>query len=281
MTNPAPAAEWSLKNGDPVAALGELQDRVRDNPADAKLRVFLFQLLCLLGQWDRALNQLKVACELDPIALAMAQMYGEAVRCEAMRREVFEGRKSPMVLGEPEQWLALLIESMLLAGRGQRAQSQELRARAFDDAEASSGTIGGRPFAWIADADSRLGPVLEAVINGRYYWVPFSRLSTIAIDAPEDLRDMVWMPAHFRFENGGESVALIPTRYPGSESSSDGLIVLGRKTVWDEVSENTYHGLGQRIIATDAGDTPLMDIRAIAINSGAGPTNGPPGADRG
>jgi hypothetical protein len=26
--------------------------------------VFLFQLLCVLGQWDRALNQLKVASEL-------------------------------------------------------------------------------------------------------------------------------------------------------------------------------------------------------------------------
>ena len=30
---------------------------------------------------------------------------------------------------------------------------------------------------------------------------------------------MVWMPAHLQFENGGESVALIPTRYPGSEAA--------------------------------------------------------------
>ncbi len=83
---------------------------------------------------------------------------------------------------------------------------------------ASAGDIDGQPFEWIADADSRLGPVLEAVINGRYYWVPFSRLSRIQIEPPEDLRDMVWMPAHLQFENGGESVALIPTRYQGSGS---------------------------------------------------------------
>src|SRR5262245_27155736 len=104
------AAEQSLKNGDPAAALARLQEQVRATPGDARLRIFLFQLLCVLGQWDRALNQLKVACELDAGALAMAQTYGDAVRCEAIRREVFEGRKSPMVFGEPEQWLALLIE---------------------------------------------------------------------------------------------------------------------------------------------------------------------------
>ena len=96
--------------------------------------------------------------------------------------------------------------------------------------------------------------MLEAVINGRYYWVPFSRLTKIEIEPPEDLRDMVWMPAHLQFENGGESVALIPTRYPGSETAEDGLIALARKTVWEEIAPDTHRGLGQRILATDTDD---------------------------
>ena len=212
----AEAAEQCLKDGDPAAALARLQEQVRAKPADAKLRVFLFQLLCVMGQWDRALNQLSVASGLDPEALAMAQTYGDAVSCEAIRDDVFEGKKSPMIFGQPEQWLALLIESLLLAGRGERDRSGQLRASAFDAAPPSSGDLDGRPFAWISDADSRLGPVLEAVINGRYYWVPFSRLSKIDVEPPEDLRDLVWMPARLQFANGGESVALIPTRYPGS-----------------------------------------------------------------
>ncbi|MGH9350090.1 MAG: type VI secretion system accessory protein TagJ [Vicinamibacterales bacterium] len=259
------AAEQCLKSGDPAAALARLQEDVRAQPADARLRVFLFQLLCVVGEWERALNQLKVASSLDPGALAMAQMYGEAVRCEAIRGEVFAGRKSPVVFGEPDAWLALLIESLLRAGRGERAESERLRSQAFEDAPASSGTIDGRPFAWIADADSRLGPVLEAVINGRYYWVPFSRLGRIDVEPPGDLRDMVWMPAHLQFENGGEVVALIPTRYPGSETSEDGLVALARKTVWEEVAENTHHGLGQRVLATDAEEVPIMEVRAVAI----------------
>jgi type VI secretion system protein ImpE len=194
-------------------------------------------------------------------------MYGEAVRCEAMRRDVFGGKKAPMVFGEPEQWLALLIESLLIAGRGEMERSAELRARAFEEAATSSGEINGQPFEWVADADSRLGPVLEAVINGRYYWVPFSRLASLTIEAPEDLRDMVWMPAHLQFENGGEMVGLIPTRYPDSESSEDGLIALARKTEWREVSPGTHHGLGQRIIATDAMDVPLMELRTLVLRA--------------
>jgi type VI secretion system protein ImpE len=263
----ANAAELSLKNGDPAAALAQLQEQVREKPADAALRVFLFQLLCVRGEWERALNQLKVACGLDASALAMAQMYGEAVRCEAIRKDVFDGKKAPMVFGEPEQWLALLIESLLVAGRGNLSQSADLRAKAFEAADTSSGEINGQPFEWVADADSRLGPVLEAVINGRYYWVPFSRLAEVKIEEPEDLRDLVWIPANLRFENGGEMLSLIPTRYPGSETSEDGLIALARKTVWQEVAPDTHHGLGQRLIATDAGDVPLLELRTLVVGA--------------
>lgn len=261
------AAALSLKNGDPAAALAHLQEQVRDKPSDAKLRVFLFQLLCVRGEWERALNQLKVASELDASALAMAQMYGDAVRCEAIRRDVFDGKKAPMVFGEPDQWLALLIESLLVGGRGDASRAADLRARAFEDAPASSGAINEQAFEWIADADSRLGPVLEAVINGRYYWVPFSRIAEVTIEEPEDLRDMVWMPAHLQFANGGDMLALIPTRYAGSERSSDGLIVLARKTAWEEVAPDTHHGLGQRILATDVADVPLMEVRSLVVRA--------------
>jgi type VI secretion system protein ImpE len=111
----------------------------------------------------------------------------------------------------------------------------------------------------------RLGPVLEAVINGRYYWVPFARISKIAIEEPEDLRDVVWTPAQLMFENGGEAYVLIPTRYPGSESAEDGAVVLARKTLWDERSPEFFCGLGQRVLSTDGGELSLMDIRDITF----------------
>jgi len=177
----------------------------------------------------------------------------------------------PMIFGQPEPWLALLIEALLREGKGEHADAKLLRDQAFEQAPAVSGTLGegegATTFEWIADADMRLGPVIEAVINGKYYWVPFARLSVLTIDPPEDLRDAVWMPAHFVFENGGESVGLIPTRYTGTEESSDGLLALSRKTDWVESSPGFYTGLGQRLFTTDGGDFPLMDLRSITFNA--------------
>jgi len=260
-------AEHSLRNGDPARALQLLQESVRLNPGDAKLRIFLFQLLLVLGQWERAQVQLGVAAELDASALPMAQMYGDAIRCEAQRARVFSGSSAPMVFGQPDEWLALLVESLLQWGRGQPEQAEQLREMAFERAPTSAGSADGQPFTWIADADQRLGPVMEAIINGKYYWVPFCHLSEIVLEAPEDLRDVVWMPAHFTFSNGGEAVGLIPARYPGSETSSDSGVLLGRMTDWRQVSPGLFHGLGQRMLATDAGDLPLMDIRRIMLGA--------------
>ena len=74
------------------------------------------------------------------------------------------------------------------------------------------------------------------------------------------------MPARLHFENGGESVALIPTRYPGSEAAEDGLIALARKTVWEELASGAHRGLGQRILATDTDEVPLMEVRTISLS---------------
>lgn len=258
-------AERAVREGDLDVALGKLQEQVRKEPASAELRVFLFQLLSVMGQWERALTQLNVAADLDANALGMAQMYREAIHCELLRAAVFAGKRSPMIFGEPDEWLALLIESLLVGGTERAGQADELRQRAFDAAPPSDGSIDGQAFEWIADADMRLGPVCEAVINGKYYWLPFARLSRIDLEAPVDLRDVVWAPAHFQFVNGGESVGVIPTRYAGSESSEDPQIRLGRKTVWTEAGPDVFAGLGQRVFATDGGEHPVMDVRRILI----------------
>src|SRR5262249_34229447 len=148
--NTTSSAERSLRDGDPGAALKQLQEQVRARPADTKLRIFLFQLLAVLGQWERAGNQLDVAAGLDPSALAMKQTYHEAILCELLRAQVFAGKKSPLVLGQPEPWLGLLIESVLQSGRGEEDAAAKLRAEAFEQAPESAGTLDGNAFAWIA-----------------------------------------------------------------------------------------------------------------------------------
>ncbi|MBK1721530.1 type VI secretion system accessory protein TagJ [Thiocystis violacea] len=263
------SAEQLLAEGRLDDALAELKQAVRKDAANPRHRIFLFQLLAVQGDWERALNQLEVSGQMDPAALSMVQTYREAIRCENLRAAIFAGKRSPLIFGDPEHWLALVLESLQRTAAGQLGEAARLRDEAFAAAPATSGMIDDQAFAWIADADPRLGPILEAVVEGRYYWIPFHRIRTIQIEAPADLRDVVWMPAYFTWANGGESVGLIPTRYPGSESSADEQIRLSRKTEWLEPTPGTYLGLGQRMLTTDAGDFSLMDVRRIDLDTHA------------
>jgi type VI secretion system protein ImpE len=268
MSDAIELAESTLKAGDPEGALKHLVAAVKVKPADARLRIFMAQLLCVIGQWERAHTQLNVAADLMPAAIPMREMVGHALRCELLRAEVFAGKRAPMVFGHPDQWLAMLIESLMQAGQGNQALSDDLAARAFEAAPAVPGSINGERFEWIADADSRMGPVLEAFVNGKYYWIPFSRLTKVSLDAPTDLRDMVWLAAYLTFDNGGEVVAMIPARYPGSQSSTDTAIQLSRKTEWlplgGEGSER-FSGMGQRVLTSNLGDHSLLDVRLIEL----------------
>lgn len=267
-------AQQLISEGQLGAALSALQDQIRKDPSNSKYRIFLFQLLCVQGQWNRALTQLNVAAELDAAALPMAQTYREAIQCEALRDEIFSGKRLPVVFGEPLPWIALVAEALKLEGEGNAAGGAAARARAFEEAPASSGSINGERFEWLADADVRLGPVLEVIMNGRYIWVPVQHVSRIEIEAPADLRDSVWMPATFTWTNGASTVGLIPTRYAGTVRAGADTVVhnellQARRTEWSE----SGIGLGQRMLATDAGDYALMDVRTVEFDGTADPVD--------
>ncbi len=259
-------AETYFREGNLDGTLAELQNLIRSNPDNSRYRIFLFQLLTILGQWDRALNQLNVLREMDANTLPMVALYREAIRCEALRADVFAGRRKPMIFGEPARWVAMLLESLRLVADAQYAPAAAMRNQAFELAAKSSGTIDEQSFNWIADADTRLGPVLEVILNGRYYWAPFEQIRSIEITKAADLRDLVWLPALFTWVNGGEAYGLIPTRYPGSETAKDSAIRLARKTEWTEPAEGVYQGAGQRMLSTDQNDYPLLDIRIVTFD---------------
>jgi len=258
--------EDHLKAGDLESTLKSLQDKVRSDPANPKLRIFLFQLLCVLGDWKRAITQLKLSAEMDEQATMMARTYREAIICEVYREKVFAGEKEPLIFGEPEEWLAHLIEAQKLMAAGNVNEAADLRARAFDAALASAGEVNGQPFEWIADADMRLGPVLEVIVNGKYYWMPFAQIGMLVVEEPADLRDSVWMAGNLTLRNGGALVALIPTRYAGTTASSDDAARLARSTLWDDAGAETFTGIGQRLLATDADEIALMDLRTLRMD---------------
>ena len=260
------SAEQSLREGKATEALEALQKRVKSNPSDAKERLFLFQLLAVLGQWDRSANQLKVAGQLDASLLILVELYRHAIEAEGVRAKVFAGEATPVLMGEPSSWTGPLLEALRLAGVGRHEAAAELRDQALSQAPACAGTINGESFEWLADMDSRVGPCLELIVDGRYLWAPFERVRSLKMEPPADLRDAVWSQVIVTWTNGGQSPALIPARYPASESDDD-TIRLSRRTQWHEPIPGTYLGSGQRMLATNAGEYSLFEIREVCFEA--------------
>ena len=266
--SPSVSARDLLRGGELQPAIEALRAEIRKAPGEVRHRIYLFQLLCVLGDWDKALAQLDVVAKLDAAGTAaMVQTYQTAIACERLRADIHAGRRAPMLFGAPEPWLALLIEALLREGAGDPAAGARLRERALAEAPATAGTIDGQAFAWIADGDARLGPVLEAVVNGRLSWIPFSRLVSVSCEAPADLRDLVWLPATLEFSNGGATVALLPVRYPETTACADDSCRLARETRWTEDAAGRWTGCGQRMWTTDQGEYPLLELRELRLAS--------------
>jgi type VI secretion system protein ImpE len=258
-------AETLLHAGDPKAALDALQEQVKKQPTDSKLRIFLFQLLAINGQWQRAQAQLEIAGQLDSEAEPMVQAYRDVINCELHREAVFQGKSKPLIFGEPEEWVALLVEAQQAFANGDMETFLSLNAKAFEGAETRSGKINDETFEWLADADQRFGPVFEFIFNGQYYWVPMSRVKKLHTDKPTDLRDLIWVPAEVTWTNGGRLMVMIPARYPRIEGLS-GLSLMSRRTDWEAHTDDIVEGTGQRLFATDQNDYPVLQMRSIEFD---------------
>jgi type VI secretion system protein ImpE len=255
-----------LAEGDLSAVRSALVEQVRAQPGDARLRMYLFQFFALIGELDKSLKQLETLAQLSPDAQMLGVTYHQAIVAEKFRAGVFTGELDLLMLLGEGSWAQGIAQGISLLAQGKADEAAAVRDAAFDNAPDTPGTLNGAPFDWIADADSRFGPTFEAVIAGRYGLVPFDQVTKITSDGPEDLRDLIWLPVQIEFKSQQSVAAFLPVRYPGSERSDDGQVVLARLTGWED-EDWGQRGVGQRIWTTSAGeDVGILDLRSLAFD---------------
>ena len=269
----------AFKGGRLSEALAAAKDAVRKAPSDAKHRSVLFQLYCVQGNWEGAQTQLKLVGEFDVEATIWVANCEKVLACEEIRRSVFAGKAAPTLFGKPPEWVGGTVEALRLGLEGNWPAATASQAHALDMAPATAAHLNGQDVAWIADGDSRLGPVLEAFVDGKYYWIPFEHIRSVTMSARTHMMDSIWAPAEFRWLNEGMAKGYIPVRYPGSETNADAQIQLGRKTAWNEQAENFFCGLGHRVFVTDAAEFDLAAVRSIEFAHSPAPTSSAPGGE--
>ena len=256
-------ADALLRAGDLTGARSALVEVVRSRPSDTQARMFLFQLLAVAGEWDKAKKQLQAMAQLSPEAQMLSVAYGQAIDGEAVRAEVFGGKKRIDVLANPDGWAGQLVDAIELIAKSDLEAGTAARDAAFDAAPDSSGMFNGKAFDWISDADGRFGPAFEVIIAGRYGLVPFDAVEKIKCEGTRDLRDLVWLPIQLGMKSGQSIAAFLPSRYPDSEKSSDTAEQLARTTSW-HATDWGEAGRGQRLwTLSDGEDYGILSLKTL------------------
>lgn len=241
-------------------------NKVKQQPSDLVFRETLFKLYCLKGYWEKAMVQLETWSLIDDHNDdKQLELYKNLVFSEILREEILKGKREPMTLQqELPEWMKSIWEANKLLIENKLDKSEALRLQAFENAPAVGGsgeTIGD--FAWMADNDSRLGPICEFIVAGGYRWVPFADIETINIVKPRDLLDLIWIHAQVKVKND-IFYGYIPARYPVRDTDSD-KIKLGFETQWDQISEYFLTGKGGKMVITDMGEYPLSELNKVSM----------------
>jgi len=230
-----------LDEGKLDSAIEQVTASLRAKPDDLQLRTSLFELLCLAGKWDRAEKQLDVLASSEERRTG-ALLYLGAITAERAREDTV----SRKAYGPPPE-----------------------------DGPVG-GSLNGTPFSSIADADPRVGARLEVVMGADCMWIPFNKISTVRMEPPTRLRDLIWTPAQLLLRGSEIKAAqprvLLPALSVFTWRHDDPQVRLGRMTVWEEAGESGMEvPRGQKMLLVDGEEVPLLEIRSLEFDTAAEP----------
>jgi len=256
-----------LHQGNLAAAVERQTQEVKARPADMTARIFLFELLCFAGNFDRAGKQLDVIAHQSTEMEIGTEIYRQVLAAERVRRAVFGAGGSPDFATSPPAYVALHLEALTLAREKHPDKARILLEKALDMHSAPGGTADGVRFQDFADSDVFLSPFLELIVNEKYIWLPFDEIKRIEIIRPAHLRDLLWARAKIEARGGDMGEVFLPALYPGSSEHQADAVKLGRQTEWLEVGAGLAHGAGQRLFAIDGGEKGMLEINEVIFDS--------------
>src|SRR5439155_5696457 len=123
-------------------------------PTDSGKRNFLCELLCLVGDLERADRQLDILGQQDPQAVTEVGLFRQLIRAEQARQEFYTAARLPEFLDQeitPD--LSRHLEAAVLLREGKAVEAAGVLARSEEQRPKVNGTCNGQPFDGLRDLD--------------------------------------------------------------------------------------------------------------------------------
>jgi type VI secretion system protein ImpE len=263
---PAMDIKELIHAGKLAEARQQLVAAVKVSPADSASRTLLFQVLCYLGEWDKADRHLEAITVQSSGGGGGPLAYRNIVHAEMDRLDAVNKNHNGSFISDPPGYLDLFLQIRNKLYQEKEHEAQELLATLESLRPTLSGTVNDTPFVGICDTDTTLFPFLEVIAHERYLWVPFESIRELSISEPNSLLDLLWIAARITTWEGLTMNCYLPVLYPKSFLHEDENIKMGRMTDWKSLVGSYAQGVGQHVFEVGGKDMAILEIRDIVFN---------------
>jgi type VI secretion system protein ImpE len=244
-----------------------LTEEVRSSPADLGKRTLLFQVLSFSGEWNKAEQHLDAIVTQDSKRESGVQVYKNLIQGEKERLEVARLSRRPSFFPETPAYTEVYFAAYQKVMEKKIDEAAILMDQLDTQRPLLSGTVNGNSFEGFLDTDTFLSFFLEALVHGRYIWIPFESIRELSVSPPNNLFDLLWVPARIATREGLTLSCYLPVLYPESFVHEDERIKLGRMTDWKSLGGSFSKGMGQHVYQIGDADIPLLEIREVLFSS--------------
>jgi type VI secretion system protein ImpE len=248
---------------------------VKATPSDIRRRWVLAELLCFVGEWERADRALEVIVAQAPQQQAAVLAFQHLLRGEEVRRQVMNEGRAPEILGAERNGPRAALTALLCLREGKPEDAVHVLAE--DESPVAVGGTRNREqsFDGFRDLDDVYSPFVEMIAHGgRYLWVSVAALKLIEIEPLTTVRDLLWRPARLSVQGGPVGNVFLPTIYPtdpaGTATGADrDALRLGRRTEWLDRPGAPVRGLGLRSFLVGETDIPIHELGRLEFREPA------------
>ncbi len=256
-------AKTQLDAGNLSGAVEAALSVVKKNPTDVKARIFLFELACFTGEWERAEKQLDVIGMQDTNAMIGSLIFRQNLKAERDRLKLFSDSLKPEFIMSPPDYVVGLLMANNRLREGNAAEARKLLDEVEEQRPAFSCKINGEEASDFRDYNDLTNCIFEVIVKDTYVWLPMEHVEKIEFIAPKSLRDLFWIQAKVETINGTNGEMFFPALYANSFKSDNDQIRLGRMTDWRDAGEEIFIGEGMRMFWSDGKDKPILELNEI------------------